>query len=87
MSRKAKARRVRDRALLGILADLRAVVAKLEALCGMPEPPTAAAGRMLLFKVTPVLLRVRPVLPMPTQDPEREARVRALLQEALRLLG
>jgi len=44
-------------------------------------------GPMILFKVTPVLLRQRPALPLPTEAADRDARVRALLKEALRLLG
>jgi len=77
----------RTRALVEILLALRDVCGKIEALLGLPKVPTAGVGPMILFKVTPVLLRQRPALPLPTEAADRDARVRALLKEALRLLG
>jgi len=92
VTRRARAsdQAAQERALRLILADLKIIVARLEALLGMPEPPTANTGSLVVFRVRPVWLgepQDRPAFPMPAEDADREARLRALLQEALRLLG
>ena len=86
--RRSAEQTARTKALVEILLDLRAVCAKVEALLGLPQP-TASAGRMVLFRVRPVWLgnpQDRSVVPLPAEGVDREARVRELLQEALRIL-